>query len=98
MRVKLTRKWYTPKRRLYLEGVYDFPEEFRKILPSSAEILDDAEEESEFEEVEPDWMEEANGVSVSEGKNGWYTITHADGEEKVQGEDAAKAKAEELRN
>lgn len=101
MRVKLKSNWFTPKRRLYPAGEYDFPERFKDILPSSAEYLEDAEPEDGHEEVEPDWKEEANGVSVSEGKNGWYTLSYTEGEEakqeKVQGEDDARKRAEELR-
>lgn len=47
-----------------------------------------------------EWMDEAEGVSVSEGENGWYTISAAwlgeDGE-KVHGLEAAEARAAELR-
>lgn len=102
MKVLLKTNWYTPSNRLYNPGEHDFPDRFRKILPKSAKILDDEEEGDGFEEVEPDWTEEADGVAVEAGKNGWYTLTYAGEddkpvEEKVQGEEAAQAKAKELR-
>jgi hypothetical protein len=47
-----------------------------------------------------EWMDEADGVSVTEGDNGWYTINAAwlgeDGE-KVHGIEAAEARAVEVR-
>ncbi len=47
-----------------------------------------------------EWMDEDRGVSVVEGENGWYTIQAAwlgeDGE-KVQGAEAAEARADEVR-
>lgn len=47
-----------------------------------------------------EWMDEADGVSVTEGENGWFTIHAAwlgeDGE-KVRGAEAAEARAAEVR-
>lgn len=46
------------------------------------------------------WMDEADGVTVVEGENGWYTLQASwlgeDGE-KVHGADAAQARAVEVR-
>lgn len=45
------------------------------------------------------WMSDAQGVSVEKGAGGWYAVTAEWLEEpvRVRGEEAAKAKAEELR-
>lgn len=47
-----------------------------------------------------EWMDEADGVTVTEGENGWYTIRAQwlgeDGE-KVHGAEAAEARAAEVR-
>jgi hypothetical protein len=54
-------------------------------------------------EVHPEgreWMDEADGVAVTEGDNGWFTVSAAwlgeDGE-KVHGAEAAEARAKEVR-
>lgn len=47
-----------------------------------------------------EWMDEADGVTVTEGENGWYTITApwlGEEGEKVHGAEAAQARAAELR-
>jgi hypothetical protein len=46
------------------------------------------------------WMDEADGVTVVEGENGWYTITApwlGEEGEKVHGAKAAETRAQELR-
>ena len=98
MKVRLIRNWYAPNRQLFWPGLQEVPERFREFLPSSAKIMGEDEPEPEAEDA---WMEPANGVTVLEGKNGWYTLKiEKDGEvveDKVQGEAAAKKAAADLR-
>jgi hypothetical protein len=67
-----------------------------------ADYADDYRPTTELEAHPPEkaWMDEADGVSVTEGENGWYTINATwlgEEGEKVHGAEAAEARAAEVR-
>lgn len=75
-------------RRLWMTRWADYAEDLRPT----------AEEETHGEGRE--WMDDADGVSVTEGENGWYTIQAAwlgEEGEKVHGAEAAEARTLEVR-
>lgn len=81
------------KLRLWMTRWVDYAEDLR---PTPVE---EAAPAAPVEAQDEDWMAEASGVSVEKGAAGWFTITASWLAEPVKerGEEAAKAKASELR-
>ena len=76
------------RRRLWMSHYLTYAEDFR---PTP---------EQEAREPELAWMDEAEGVRVEAGDNGWYTVHAAwlgEEGEKVHGAEAAEARAAEIR-
>lgn len=75
-------------RRLWLSHHATYAEDFR---PTAEQATHGSGRE---------WMDEAEGVSVTEGENGWFTVHAAwlgEEGEKVRGAEAAEARAAEVR-
>lgn len=81
------------KRRLWLVRRAHYPQDFN---PTPVDETAPGETDPA---IGDEWMTEADGVSVEKGSGGWYSIKASWLEEPVKerGEDAAKAKAAELR-
>lgn len=86
------------KRRLWLVRRAHYAKDY---LPTPVDEEAETAPGEQDPNLDPDdsWMTEADGVSVEKGSGGWYTITTIWLEEPVKerGEEAAKAKASELR-
>lgn len=86
------------KRRLWLVRRAHYKHNYLPAPVEETAKTDPGEPDSTLEEGDK-WMFEADGVSVEKSAGGWYKITASWLEEPVKerGEDAAKAKASELR-
>lgn len=86
------------KRRLWLVRRAHYKQDFRP-TPVDEQVKTAPGEQDPALEEGDEWMVEADGVTVTEGDNGWYEIAAPwlSEPEKAHGKDAAKEKAAELR-